>query len=137
MKATVLGPVEVVDEPLSVLDDRLVGLCVTCGRVAAVFRIAGESFGVVDETTPRRSGFQSVSTPMCTGSACDSRCSGDRSFLKNFSVWSALGALTDARRQFLDVIEHLTSLRHLVADLLLGIHDRGVVAAERLADLGQ
>ncbi len=38
---------------------------------------------------------------------------------------------------FLDVIEHFAAFGHLAADLLLGVHDGRVVAAERLADLGQ
>ena len=49
---------------------------------------------------------------------------------------SALGALADSRRELLDVIEHLSALGHLTADLLFRVHDGGVVAAERLPDLG-
>lgn len=50
---------------------------------------------------------------------------------------SALGALTDPRREFLDVIEDLAFLRHLAADLAFGVHHRGVVATEGMTDLGQ
>src|SRR5215203_677879 len=50
---------------------------------------------------------------------------------------SALGALADSGGEFLDVIEDLATFGHLAANLLLGIHHRGVIAAERLADLGQ
>ena len=50
---------------------------------------------------------------------------------------SALGALTDASGEFFDLIEDLTPFGHLAADLLFGVHDRGVIAAEGLADLRQ
>lgn len=49
---------------------------------------------------------------------------------------SALGALADAGGEFFDVIEDLATLGHLPANLAVGIHHRGVVAAESLADLG-
>jgi hypothetical protein len=71
---------------------------------------------------------------------CDWCDGGARSFFgKKFdSVGvSALGPLTDTSGEFLDVIEHLTPLSHLRQDFSLGVHDRGVVTAERLADLGQ
>lgn len=48
---------------------------------------------------------------------------------------SALGALSDPRGEFFDVIEDFTSLGHLRQDFSLRVHDRGVVTAERLADL--
>jgi hypothetical protein len=50
---------------------------------------------------------------------------------------SALGPLTDARGEFLDVIEHLAALGHFGEDLSLGVHHGGVVTTERLADLRQ
>ena len=50
---------------------------------------------------------------------------------------SALGALPDPGGEFLDVIEHLTAIGHLVEDLFLRVHHRGVIAPEGLADLGQ
>lgn len=43
---------------------------------------------------------------------------------------SALRPLTNLGGEFLDVIEDLAVRRHLVADLLLGVHDRGVIATE-------
>lgn len=49
---------------------------------------------------------------------------------------SALGALPNPGGEFLDLIEDLASLGHLATDLAFGVHDRGVVTAERLADLG-
>lgn len=49
---------------------------------------------------------------------------------------SALGALPNAGGELLDVIEDLTALGHFGQDLALGVHDRGVVAPECLADLG-
>jgi hypothetical protein len=52
------------------------------------------------------------------------------------SAASALGALTNASGELFDVIEDFSALGHLGQDLALGVHDRGVVAAERLADLG-
>ncbi len=71
---------------------------------------------------------------------CDGRV---RSFLKKICVAdgfcrpkSALGPLTDASGEFFDVIEHLTPFGHLGKYLSLGVHDGGVVTAERLADLG-
>jgi hypothetical protein len=88
----------------------------------------------------------------CTGvwMACAQRCAqrpgcdrcdrGARSFLKEISygpLESAFGPLPDACGEFLDVIEDLTPLGHLGQDLSLGVHDRGVVAAECLTDLGQ
>ena len=48
---------------------------------------------------------------------------------------SALGALADPRGEFLHVIEDLSAVCHFIEDFLLGIHDRGVVTPERLADL--
>jgi hypothetical protein len=50
---------------------------------------------------------------------------------------SALGALANPRGELFDVIEDLTTLGHLGQDLLLRVHHRGVVATERLPDLGQ
>ena len=50
---------------------------------------------------------------------------------------SALGTLADPGGEFLDVIEDFTSVGHLIENLLLRIHHRGVVPAERLADLRQ
>ena len=99
--------------------------------------MAGEGAGGVQESMPRRSDVHQFCTWVCTGIRCDSWCEGDQSFLMNFVTGSTLGALTDARGEFLDLIEHLAPLCHLAADLLLGIHDRGVIAAERLTDLGQ
>lgn len=50
---------------------------------------------------------------------------------------SALGALADTCGEFLDVVEDFAPLCHLGANLLLCVHDRGVVASEGLTDLGQ
>src|SRR5690349_13682191 len=50
---------------------------------------------------------------------------------------SALGALTDPGREFLDVIEDLAAFCHRSADLLLGVHDGRVITTERLTDFGQ
>src|SRR6185295_17351832 len=48
------------------------------------------------------------------------------------------GALLDARRELLHLFEGLAPLGDLVADLLVGVHDRGVVAAaEGLPDARQ
>ena len=55
--------------------------------------------------------------------------------LNEIQALSALGALTNPGGEFFDVIEDFTALGHFVANLLLRVHDRGVVAAERLADL--
>lgn len=49
---------------------------------------------------------------------------------------SALGALPDAGGQFFDLVEDLATFGHVLADLAVGVHDRGVVTAESLADLG-
>src|SRR5688500_4838293 len=40
---------------------------------------------------------------------------------------SVAGALLDPRRELLDLFEGLAALCDLVADLLVGVHDRGVV----------
>jgi hypothetical protein len=50
---------------------------------------------------------------------------------------SALGTVADPGGELFDVIEDLTALGHLGEDLLLRVHHRGVVPAERLSDLGQ
>src|SRR5438046_1111817 len=42
---------------------------------------------------------------------------------------SVPGALLDPRRELLDLFEGLAALGDLVTDLLVGVHDRGVVAA--------
>ena len=83
-------------------------------------------------------------TGLCTGVRTRPGCywcdRGVRSFLKKTSaraLKSALGALTDASCEFLDVIEDLTSVGHFGQDLSLRVHDRGVVAPECLADLGK
>ena len=39
--------------------------------------------------------------------------------------------------EFLDVIVDLTPFLHLLGDLLLGVHDRRMVAVESVTDLGQ
>jgi len=86
-------------------------------------------------------------TPMYTADSCDYWCNRCQSFLENFGLaaarsgnqagfWSALGALADPGGEFLDVIEDLVPVCHLVENLLLGVHDRGVIAAECLSDLG-
>lgn len=54
---------------------------------------------------------------------------------KEMPAMSALGALTNPGGEFFDVIKDFTALGHFVADLFLRVHDRGVVAAERLTDL--
>ena len=50
---------------------------------------------------------------------------------------SALGSLPDPGGELFDLIEDLAAFGHLVADLALGVHHGGVVAAEGLPDLGQ
>lgn len=45
--------------------------------------------------------------------------------------------LLDSGCEFLHLVVHPAPLGHLLAHLLLGVHDRGVVAAERLPDLGE
>lgn len=49
---------------------------------------------------------------------------------------STLGALPDAGGEFFDLIEDLAAFGHLTANFAFGVHHRGVVAAEGLADLG-
>lgn len=64
----------------------------------------------------------------------------ERSFFEKSATkarQSALGTLPDPSGELFDVIEDFTTLGHLGQDLALGVHDRGVIAAERLADLGQ
>jgi hypothetical protein len=56
-----------------------------------------------------------------------------------FAFWawasaSALRPLPYPGGEFLDVIEDFASLGHLGEDFALGVHDRGVVAAEGLPD---
>jgi hypothetical protein len=50
---------------------------------------------------------------------------------------SALGPLPNPGGEFFDVIEDFASLGHLGEDFALGVHDRGVIAAECLPDLRQ
>jgi hypothetical protein len=85
-------------------------------------------------------GVGSVCTQSCAHHQgcgwCDRRA---RSFLKKIRIValdSALGPLPDASCEFFDVIEHLAPFRHLGQDFSLRVHDRGVVTAECLADLG-
>ena len=47
---------------------------------------------------------------------------------------SVLGTLPDPGGELFDVIENLTPRSHFLLDLALGVHHRGVVAAEGLAD---
>ena len=84
MKVTVIGPVEVVDEPVSVLHHPCFGLLVTCGRVAVVVGTAGECWDVVAEAKRLVVAVQELSTPVCTGITCDGWDGGCQSFLKNF-----------------------------------------------------
>ena len=49
---------------------------------------------------------------------------------------SALGALANAGGEFLDMVENLAAVRHLVENLALGVHHRGVITTERLPDFG-
>jgi hypothetical protein len=92
---------------------------------------------VVQARARRRVIGSEVIHTVSTAAACDEWYGRGRSFLAECPPVSALGALTDAGGEFLHVIEHLTPLRHLVSDLLLGVHHRGVVSAERLPDLGE
>jgi hypothetical protein len=70
---------------------------------------------------------------------CDGWGSRAQSFLGRAASGrrSALGPLPNPGGEFLDVIEDFTSLGHLGEDFPLGVHDRGVVAAECLPDLRQ
>jgi hypothetical protein len=56
---------------------------------------------------------------------------------RNLGGRSALRALPNASGEFFDVIEDLPPLGHLRQNLLLRVHHGGVVAPERLPDLGQ
>lgn len=84
-------------------------------------------------------GCELFSTAVCTGQECDGWYDCDRSFSADDRKMeiSALGTLADPRGELLDVIEHLTPMGHFTANLLLRVHDRGVITAECLPDLGQ
>ena len=51
------------------------------------------------------------------------------------TVELSLRALLDARRQLLDLVVDLATLGHLLANLLVRVHHRRVISAERLTDL--
>lgn len=68
--------------------------------------------------------------------ACDWWVGSAQSFLVS-GRRSALGALPNPGGEFLDVVEDFASLGHFGEDFALGVHDRGVVAAECLPDFRQ
>ena len=106
------------------------------GSVGAI----GDGRRMCTETTLLHRCLDGFCTAARTAPECDRCDRGARSFLERICSErpeSALGPLPDACGEFLDVIEHFTPLGHLGQDLSLGVHDRGVVAAEGLADLGQ
>jgi hypothetical protein len=51
------------------------------------------------------------------------------------TVELSLRALFDARRQLLDLVVDLATLGHFLANLLVRVHHRRVISAERLTDL--
>ena len=51
------------------------------------------------------------------------------------TVELSLRALLDARRQLLDLVVDLATLGHFLANLLVRVHHRRVISAERLTDL--
>lgn len=68
---------------------------------------------------------------------CRSRETSASSGIDRNKCRSALGALLDPCGQLLNLVVHLAAFRHFLTDLLVGVHDRRVVTAERLTDLRQ
>ena len=155
LRATVIGPVETVHRGGSSLAGGHGRVLAACGWCDDKFGVSGDAF-VVGDRAGRDSAVDScLCTGRCTGRCCDGCEHSDGSFLE-FSRQvemrggmdvprdarmtgrrSALGALPDPGGELFDVIEDLATLGHLSANLLLRVHDRGVVSPERLADLGQ
>jgi hypothetical protein len=54
--------------------------------------------------------------------------------IRKWQKFLALGALTDLRGEFFNVVENLAAVRHLSKNLALCVHHRRVVATEGLAD---
>jgi hypothetical protein len=143
ISVTVLRPVHVGDSRTSVLLNRagrgvddmgiVVGsMCRGWGSTRTV-HVAVKSCGNCKQVSHRR----------IHSRCCDSWGNRGRSFLeicartRGKALRLALGPLPNPGREFLDVIEHFASLGHLGEDFALGVHDRGVVAAECLSDLRQ
>lgn len=125
------------DHVRSVLRDRRVAL----GRVRC--KSAPGPTGVVDggrlvqRTRSVRVVDPQVVHTVCTVTGCDGRGGRYESFFPIMrQPGLSLGLLADAGGQFLDMIEDLTPLGHFGTDLLRGVHDGGVIPAERLPDSG-
>ena len=155
LRATVIGPVETVHRGGSALAGGHGGVLVACGWFDDKFEVPGDALEVGDRAGRDSAVDSCLCTGRCTGLCCDGWECSDASFCEIGSAgdphggmgvpWdarmtarrSALGALPDPGGELFDVIEDLAALGHLSANLLLRVHDRGVVSPERLADLGQ
>lgn len=157
LRATVLGPVETVDSGGSSLAQGSDGVLAPWGWFADKSAVVGDALAAGDRAGSDRAVDPSLCTGRCTDLRCDEWEHSDGSFfdtpadcrhepaakvvreggMTGEENGSALGALPDPGGEFLDVIEDLTALGHLGPNLLLRVHDGGVVSAERLADLGQ
>jgi hypothetical protein len=111
-------------------------LCMTGGRVVCFVCSGWGRCAVVHGASGWRKSVSSLRTGVSTANRVTGVVAGMEVFWKSGRI-SALGALANPRRELFDVIEDLTTLSHLGQDFLLGVHHRGVVAAECLPDLGQ
>ena len=106
---------------------RLCGLCVGVGECPRMCTRAGY----------RGESASRLPTGICTADAVTGGVAVSKVFWARVACGrrSALGPLPNSGGEFLDVIEDFASLGHLGEDFALRVHDRGVVAAECLANL--
>ena len=143
LTATAIGPVQTVDSRASALSNGLEGLLAHCGYPGSKVEVSGDGAGAGGGIGAWIRDTRSLSTCRYTAPGCGECDDRDESFLGGVSQsgrgareTSAPGALTDAGGEFLHVIEDLMVLGHFCPNLLLGVHDRRVIAAECLADFG-
>jgi len=136
ISVTVLGPVHVGDITTSVLLGEPARLWMTRGGVVSFVCSGWGSAAVVHRPSSRGKSVSSLRTAISTVGGVTSEAAGSKVFLV-FGRRSAFGTLTNPGGEFFDVIEDFASLGHLGEDLLLRVHDRGVVTAECLPDFRQ
>src|SRR5262245_30104487 len=138
-RAVVIGPVHSVDNGVAVLVGPRVGVSVDLARFGPWWCVACAGSSCVQRPGGWRGGYWWGCSQVLHSCAADrfvGKFFGNRREPAEPGESSAPGALPDPGGELLDVVEHFATLSHLGADLLLGVHHRGVVAAESLPDLG-
>ena|ERR1700730_1078863 len=117
----------------------LAGVWMTRARLCGLCAVVGDCPRLCTRPGYPGKSTSTLRTGICTAGAVTGGVAVPKVFLGRAASGrrSALGPLPNPGGEFLDVIEDFASLGHLGEDFALGVHDRGVVAAECLPDLRQ